>query len=172
MNEKTKGIVLGATIMVVLAIAAGVALAANFAMSDEQITRMYEKRAQLITENLSGTEFRTQMREYAETIGINNTCSGFVDKNGDGICDIMGCPMHVNDTTLCKGPDGAGGCPFAKEGGCGGYNGVGGCPFAKEGGCGCQRQGAVGADDSIGDGGCPFHNAENTGHQGCPFHNR
>jgi len=110
MNEKTKGILLGAAIMVVLASVAGVVLANGWNISGEQRALMFQKRAQLITENVSGSEFRSQMGEYAGTIGINNTgCSGFEDKNGNGTCDdVNDCPMHTNGGF--GGCHGSGGC--------------------------------------------------------------
>jgi len=160
MDEKTKGILLGATIMVVLASAAGVVLANGWNLGGEQRTLMFEKRAQLITENVSGNEFRNRMMEYAGTIGINNTgCGGFEDNDGNGKCDYTGeCPMHVNRTATC-----------------GGSSGFGGCHAANEGGCGCQGIGADKQGEGVGTG-CPFHNAGNTerlgGRQGCPFHNQ
>jgi len=164
MNEKTKGILLGAAIMVVLVSAAGVVLASGWGISGGQRAMMFEKRAQLISENVPVSEFRAQMREYASTIGINNTgCGGFEDKDGDGRCDYNSdCPMHVNGTALCGGPNGAGG------------------PFASGGGYGCHGSGAIQAGDDVGgsngDGGCPFHKTGNTerlgGRQGCPFHNQ
>jgi hypothetical protein len=156
MEEKTKGMLLGATMVVLLVLASGAVLAKGRGLTDEQRAMLLERKAELSSENVSPGEYSAAMREYAKTIGVDGGCQGFADEDGDGVCDnASDCPMHAD----------GGGC----VGVAGGCHGPEGCPRMKlesKGGC----HGGVSAS------GCPLHKTGDAGesgaHQGCPYHNR
>lgn len=122
MDDKTKGILIGALIVFLLASMVGVAMAfmnGQKAFENAGVVTVVESH------NCSG-------------------CGGFVDKNGDGVCDCMeGFHEYANKT----------GCQFNKTGG---FN---------EGGC-KHGQNAFGGFQ--GSGGCQFGNQTGVGHAGCP----
>jgi hypothetical protein len=57
-------------------------------LTDEQQKAVLEKHLELIESDLTREEIHTEMQEFRAELGI--TGPGFVDEDGDGVCDNYG----------------------------------------------------------------------------------
>ncbi len=132
MKEKTKGKILGAAFIVLMACVAGFVMAQTQADSPQQTTPAIAGDASLASEEPSTGE-----------AGCVD-CPGFQDTDGDGACDTSGDCPHKEEAGGFADADGDGACDNAAD--CpmhhykGGCHGAEGCPRMKEGyRGGCHR---------------------------------
>lgn len=128
MKEKTKGKILGAAFIVLMACVAGFVIAQTPGDSPQQTQPATAGDAGLASEEASTGGECVDCPGFQDTDGdgacdksgecpYKEQAGGFADADGDGACDnAANCPMHQNK----GGCHGSEGCPRMKEGFMGG----------------------------------------------------